>query len=394
MTARYWKKFRSSLCAESGSVAVVVALCLTVLIGCTAFAVDFGMLATGKQKLQNAADAAALAGAADLAEQKPALTVEQSIREYCAANACPLDSEDYEMSYVISGSTLTVNLRRKMAMGFSAVITGQYTRSVSASATAEAVTIFGSCPYAMFAGRKIEDDGSGITMSGNNIQINGNIHSNSDISMPNAVLAPGAVATAVRHVRPSSAGWSGNSIAMDMPSFSSFEKGLNKKSDVVVFPGNVVKNAKDGFASLLRDAEEQYFSAYGTRDYLTDGLTIHICGNLTFNGNASSAYTASYPITLIADGDLTLNGASLDSTEEFPAAIMSKSRDITVNGGGATYTGILFAPEGQITINGNDANFVGRIVAQDIRKAGGKITVTYYEDSDRFLPVTKVHLTA
>ena len=61
---------------------------------------------------------------------------------------------------------------------------------------------------------------------------------------------------------------------------------------------------------------------------------------------------------------------------------------------GASFTGILFAPKGDITLNGNDAEFVGQIVAQNIRKSGGKITVSYQEDVDRFLPATKVHLIA
>ena len=77
------------------------------------------------------------------------------------------------------------------------------------------------------------------------------------------------------------------------------------------------------------------------------------------------------------------------------ATIITLSDDgITVNGGGACLTGILFAPKGDITLNGNDAEFVGQIVAQNIRKSGGKITVSYQEDVDRFLPATKVHLIA
>ena len=68
---------------------------------------------------------------------------------------------------------------------------------------------------------------------------------------------------------------------------------------------------------------------------------------------------------------------------------MSRSGDITVNGGGECLTGILFAPNGNVTLNGNDADFVGQIVAQNIRKSGGKITVTYQEDVDRFSPPPK-----
>ena len=73
---------------------------------------------------------------------------------------------------------------------------------------------------------------------------------------------------------------------------------------------------------------------------------------------------------------------------------MSKNGSITVNGGGATYTGVLYAPNGDVRLNGNNAQFVGSIIAQNIRKTGGKTTVTYQAKTDRFLPATKVHLIA
>ena len=115
---------------------------------------------------------------------------------------------------------------------------------------------------------------------------------------------------------------------------------------------------------------------------------------MTFQGNGSSTYYAEFPITLVVEDNIDLNGASMESSIDAPLYIMSKTGDITVNGGGATLTGILFAPKGNVTLNGNDACFVGQIVAQNIRKSGGKITVTYQNDVDRFLPATKVHLIA
>ena len=54
MNIRAWRK------REEGDIVVLVALSMSVLMGFTAFAVDFGMLASDKQALQNAADAAAL----------------------------------------------------------------------------------------------------------------------------------------------------------------------------------------------------------------------------------------------------------------------------------------------------------------------------------------------
>lgn len=380
---------------EDGAVAVVVALTMTVLFAFSAMAVDFGMMANCKQSLQNAADAAALAAAADLGVSAGAGAANASAAAYCTANGFDPSAADVTMTVHPAGKTVTVTLQREMPMGFSAVATGVRTRPVSATAKAEAVSIFGGCPYAMFAGQRIEDDGHGIAITGNDIAINGNIHSNSDISMKHAVLGPGVVATAVRTVNPSTTGWNGNSIALDMPSFRSFESALTSMSELVVFPTSVTKNNQTGFQELLNEAIHKYHQRNGpVPGYLSKGLFIRIEGDLTFNGHHSTSYTAHFPIILVVDGDINLNGAPLDSTADSPISIMSANGDITVNGGGSTFTGILYAPNGDVTLNGNDAEFVGSIVAQNIRKAGGKITVSYNEDVDRFLPTTKVHLIA
>lgn len=380
---------------EKGDVAVVVALSLTVLFGFTAFAVDFGMLAEDKQSLQNAADAAALAAAADLGAGRASAVIRSTAEEYCRAN--DVDPSDSRVTFDVQtvGKDVTVTLSRSQTMGFSAVLTGENERSVSASATAQASSIFGGCPYAMFAGRRIEESGTGIDITGNDIQINGNIHSNSDISMQHAVLGPGAMATAVRNVSPSTTGWNGNSIALDMPSFSSFERALSGMPEVVEFSGSVVKNSKTGFQELINEALVKYWDRMGSdTNYLFKGLFIHVAGDLIFNGHTATAYTALFPIILVVDGNIDLNGATLNSAPDFPVYVMSKNGNITVNGGGATFTGILFAPKGNVTLNGNNAEFVGSIVAQNIRKAGGKIIVRYCEDVDRFLPKTKVRLIA
>ncbi len=378
---------------EDGSIPVLVALSLTVLFGFTALAVDFGMMAACRQNLQNAADAAALAAAGELAYGHGG-AVTSVAAEYAGINGFDAGAEDVSLEVRTGANTVTVTIQRDMQMGFSAVLTGESVRTVGATATAEATSIFGGCPYALFAGQRIEESGTGIVVGGNNIHINGNIHSNSDIDMKHAVLSPGSVATAVRSVNPASNGWRGNSIALDMPSFPSFEKAMSSMPGYVMISGDVIVK-KNGFAQLVEDALEQYESQGGSAHTLyTDGLCIHVTGSLTFQGNNASMYYTDFPITLVVNGSIDLNGAPLNSNGDAPLYIMSKTGDITVNGGGSTLTGILFAPRGNVTINGNDANFVGQIVAQNIRKNGGKITVTYGDDVDRFLPNTKVHLIA
>ena len=387
-------EFRRLRKSEKGSVPVLVALSLTVLFGFTSLAVDFGMMASCKQSMQNAADAASLAAAGDLASGSSG-TIHSTASSYAKTNGFDPANPDISLEVQTSSKTVTVTIRREMKMGFSAVLTGMRTRTVSASATAEAITIFGGCPYALFAGQRIEESGTGISVGGNNIQINGNIHSNSDIDMQHAVLSPGSVATAVRNVNPAANGWTGNSIALDMPFFSSFEKAMSSMPGYVMISGDVTVKKNGGFGELVDTAVAQFEAQGGsTHTLYSKGLCIHITGSLTFLGNNASTYYADFPITLVVDDSIDLNGAPLNSNADSSLYIMSSSGDITVNGGGETFTGILFAPNGNVTLNGNDANIVGQIVAQNIRKTGGKITVTYQEDIDRFLPTTKVHLIA
>jgi Flp pilus assembly protein TadG len=58
---------RLDLGSERGASLVQVAVMLTTMLGTSAFAIDYGMLLVGRSQIQNAADAAALAGAASLA---------------------------------------------------------------------------------------------------------------------------------------------------------------------------------------------------------------------------------------------------------------------------------------------------------------------------------------
>ncbi len=379
---------------EQGSVAVIVAVCLSVLFGFTALTVDFGMMASSKQSMQNAADAAALAASADVGAKKTNLDATNTAYEYTSVNGFDHNDDDVLVNVQIQGNKVTVTVEKEMTMGFSAVLTGQKKRPVSARAVAEAISLFGGSPYALFAGQKIEEGGNiGIEINGNNTYINGNIHSNSNITMPHAILGDGVNATAVGNVNPSGSGWINNSIAIDMPNISSFDKTLNEMQELVEFSGSK-SYGKDAFGELINEAVLKYKQQMGNSntDYLTNGLFIYINGSLTFRGKSQSTYNPTFPVTVVVKGDIDLNGANLGGTNNTPICIMSEMGDITVNGGGAEFNGIIFAPSGDVTINGNDAVFSGSIIAQNIIKNGGKITVSYNENADDYLPLTKVHL--
>jgi len=66
-----------------GATAVIVAICLAMLLGFAALAVDVGYISTTKNELQNIADAAALAGAGHLGSEYEKLTyAEQQVKTF------------------------------------------------------------------------------------------------------------------------------------------------------------------------------------------------------------------------------------------------------------------------------------------------------------------------
>lgn len=84
---------RLSVPEDSGAVAVVMAVCLTALLGCAALAIDVGALYVERRELQNGADAAALAIAQDCAADPTSAgctdlaTARTTARTYADANA-------------------------------------------------------------------------------------------------------------------------------------------------------------------------------------------------------------------------------------------------------------------------------------------------------------------
>jgi len=74
------RKHKNFLKDENGSVAIITAVVLVfVLLGIAALAVDIGRQASAKNELQNAVDAAALAGAIELAKDGQAEVETQAV---------------------------------------------------------------------------------------------------------------------------------------------------------------------------------------------------------------------------------------------------------------------------------------------------------------------------
>jgi hypothetical protein len=87
---------------ERGSVAIVVALALTVLLGFAALVVDVGLSWAVRAEAQTAADAAALAGASRLAAGPTAAVA--AVRQYLDANVPGLADRPADPNWPLNGT--------------------------------------------------------------------------------------------------------------------------------------------------------------------------------------------------------------------------------------------------------------------------------------------------
>lgn len=367
---------------ERGSVMVIVALSMVVLLGFSGLAVDFGGMAMTKQELQNAADAAALAAGQDRANGYGTATATATANAFIQANGFT-PGDGVTVSNVTFGSnTVTVTISTEYDVALASILTGRSTETVNVKAVVDISTGFAHFPYAMFAGEHINDGGSGITGNGNDMTINGNIHSNSKITMSHAVL--NGTATAVDAININGVSLP-ESIFIEMPSAQPLID-LAKTGYVINGDVNLKKN-DGGFAAFIEEAAEN--TTIGPY-----GLNIYVAGNLKIRGD--DFYNNAYPINLVVYGTIDLGGTPIRSTPTTPVNLISVAGSIEVNGQGTTggaFYGLFFAGNGNVTLNGgNESHYAGSIYAQNITKNGAGLTVSYNSEIDDHLPKGKVRL--
>jgi hypothetical protein len=104
---------------RKGFVSVFVVILMIVLLGCAALAIDVGMLTYEKARLQNACDAAALAGAQELPDDLPAAT--NKAYYYADENDLP-SSEITSIEFTNEDRRITVNAERTVPYSFARVL--------------------------------------------------------------------------------------------------------------------------------------------------------------------------------------------------------------------------------------------------------------------------------
>ena len=376
---------------EHGSVMVIVALALVVLLGFSGFAIDYGGMAVTKQKLQNAADAAALAAGRDVLLGS-ASTAHNTAESFITANGFNLGDGVTSFTLDNTGGRVTVTITTQQKVPFVSIISGKNSETVSAKAVAEVMTAVDNYPYALFAGRKYEDEGVGVDAGVNKKSvITGNIHSNADVNLKHATV--NGIVTARGDISYNGVKTTGDHPVIPMPSTNSIKNMV--LSDGVIYDGNVDIKAMGGFDKFIEDVLEKYKEQNGHEHNPSKSLNICVKGKVECKGGNDEYKNIAYPINLIATGDVILSGVGLRSTESTPFILISETGDVTINGQGTkdgAFYGLIFATSGTVTMNGNYVEIHGSVYGMDIIKNGNELHVTYNSAVDDHLPNGKVRL--
>jgi len=326
---------------ERGSVLVMFALALTVLAGLAGLVVDVGYLYVQHAHLQNGVDAACLAGAAKLPDVVAAAA---RAEQYAAANK--LTNGTLESTFP-ANNRIDVRYTEVFDTIFLKVL-GIDNATIKVHAAA-ILPPGGPGDPAVLALQQ----GAGVvlTINGNNNNIGGLVHSNSQFRINGWVTIDGDAAC--------------------VGSFLANSFGANVTVTGERTSGADPMAAPDYSAQINELPTREYSTSqrFNGNNVRIDG-TISVNGSIDINGNNISGDGS-----LLATGDIHNNGNAITTTGDGPDFIYSINGSIHINCNNITIDAILFAPHGDVIINGNNITVNGRVIGRTVTINGSGITV-------------------
>jgi Flp pilus assembly protein TadG/cytoskeletal protein CcmA (bactofilin family) len=355
---------------ERGSVSIIVAISIAVLMAFSAIVIDVGRVALEKQELQNALDSACLAGAQELPDSTS--TAMQMAITYFEQNGFP-EAAIQQIEFLNSNKKIRITAGQPVEYTFAKIFQNGNNTTVTVSASAQISSVFEPFNYTLFSGSEMDL----LQFKGENI-ITGNVHSNNSIK--NAATVTGVV-TAVNTIDAkvyASGGKIEGSAYVFMPDFS----------DVINLATTIDQSALINiFGATYTENNNEYAMSEGQlNSLLTMYPTALINGNLAINGSGINS-TGS----IITTGDMAFNGSNVNMDASDSVCFYSMNGDITFNGGNGVVNGILYAPSGTVRLNGSGGVFYGSIVG-DLVTCDGGVNLTYNAQVAGSVPLTITRL--
>lgn len=323
---------------DKGYITVILALLLTVLLGCCALVVDLGIVYVKQAKLQNAVDASALAASMELPNTTSALAAANQyiqLNGYTPLNITVSFSDGNNTISIIGSSTVDY---------YFAKIWGLNNKTLNASASAVKGNIPAALTYALFSTNP-------LTLNGSNQYVDGNVHTNGGFTSNGSNLDITGTLEALTVSVGSQANIGEtvlNAPALDMPDFSDSIKTLADTAGQTII-GN---------------------TTYYEGSTINVDSSIYIIGDLTINSSFFSGKG-----TIVATGNITFNGSNIYTTSNDAVCIYSKNGNITINGSNANVYGMIYAPNGTIAMNGSNQTINGRVIGETVTVNGSNLDI-------------------
>ncbi len=385
---RFWHNRR-------GQALPLLVLMLPLVVGVAGLSVTVGTVYTAQAKLQNAVDAAALAGAQEMAQQTATSPANQS--SIITGND-PIAANPSVSITTSSVGPAVLATAQVMVPGTFAALFGHQTFTVRARA--EAVYGAGQAfNYAVFQGDPNPADQE-LVLNGNDKVTGDNgvaasVHSNNDLLLNGHVGVSGSC---------------GGNPSVTLNGNSSCDGGLINNAPEIPMPDWTPSQTESSNATVVGSASNPTgFTVSG--DGTASGNYL-IYGNLTINGNSQvNGHFVVIDGNIVINGDATVTGSLVDyggsitlngnvtqtsGTGLAIAAFSANGRptsgtagSITLNGH-VTVNSLLYAPDNNITLNG-DIRVNGAVVGYH-DTLNGNVGVTYSGSEVAAAPVQQVAL--
>ena len=360
---------------EGGQMLILFVLALGVLMGMVAMSVDVGFILHERRSLQNAADAAALAGVSELPESPD------------AAIAAALEWAENNGYTSENGATVTVNtpyqgnpgavevvIERDQPFIF-ALALGLDSIDVSARAVASRAPGFGAAVFAYQSGCS-GTGASEIDIAGSNIAINGGVHSNGDLKATSS------------------------DIYVDGPITSLCDPHISGSGEVTATGGVTQINGERDWPVYYEysDFGPCTFSSSGdlkitrfTDEYwLNDDFATGILkpGVFCAEEDISINQSASGNVTFVSHRQISFSGGSFDLKAYQNDVVAFSAWDpdgpsknvIHFGTSSLEWEGLLFAPNGRVQISGSTAiSGAGAVIAGTVKISSSQINITGLE---------------
>jgi len=359
MRKNFWKN-------QKGSIAVMSALMLPVLLGFAGLSMDIGNICVVKTKMQNAVDAAVSAGGLKLPDTAQATAQAKSFITNNGFNPNTVTVTFTQDPVKNPGNAPEINC--SMTNNVPTSFMGLFgVKTVPITASAEGIFQPGSpggpFNYAICSGSPTLIS----TFNEAVLTVKGSVHSDYDLKINGASITITGTAEAVDKVTVNAASSHIGAIVnhvspVDIPDYS---------QQVAAMAGQVYTGDKT-FSNAVVNIDN----------------SIYVKGNVTLNGA-----TINSTGTILADGNINLNGAGISINGSNQMCLYSKNGNITINAasfGDSSSSAIIYAPNGTVTINTASTHFNGYIIANQVNINGSSMTFNGTGYSVTALPVNTI----